>query len=209
MRRYIISLIGIVLAAYSVSVTAQTASKLYKWTDDEGNVHYGSAPPPSVAGKKRDILNTQGQTVDKISSPKTPKQLAEEERKQKTAVKQERARRIAAQRDRYILSTYKNESEITRERDRQLASSIKAIKALQTSIQKLETSYKTQRSKASKLERAGKTPSEEMKAELRSYETELKDKKHNLKSRQEQEINFLDQFDRDLKRFRELNAANQ
>ncbi len=38
-------------------------SKLYRWTDDKGVVHYGDSVPPEYAKQDRSVLNSQGVNV--------------------------------------------------------------------------------------------------------------------------------------------------
>ena len=50
-------------SAYAAPVTHHTSSQkgvAYRWTDEQGVVHYGDHIPPQYANQERAILNSQG-----------------------------------------------------------------------------------------------------------------------------------------------------
>ena len=53
---------------------------MYKWVDDEGEVHYGDSVPPEFSDKERRKINEQGRTVKVFEAAKTPEEIAEEKR---------------------------------------------------------------------------------------------------------------------------------
>jgi hypothetical protein len=85
------------------------AQQLYKWTDENGKVHYTDKAPESRGGV---VLDKQGRPVRTIEAPLTTEQLraiaAEKERQKLTAKENEAALR----RDRALLASYTTESEI-------------------------------------------------------------------------------------------------
>ena len=44
-------------------------TKLYRWVDKNGQVHYGDSVPPEYAEQDRDILNRQGVSVGRDFPP--------------------------------------------------------------------------------------------------------------------------------------------
>jgi hypothetical protein len=53
------------------------SAKVYRWTDDKGQVHYGTALPPSEAGRASQTLNASGRVIESREGALTPEQLAE------------------------------------------------------------------------------------------------------------------------------------
>ncbi|HEY9149662.1 MAG TPA: DUF4124 domain-containing protein, partial [Gammaproteobacteria bacterium] len=90
---------------------------LYKWTDEQGNVHYGDRIPPQYAEKEQRRLNEQGITVEVKERAKTPEELAEAQRLAKIEAEQAELRRQQRERDRILLDTFSNEDEIIMTRD--------------------------------------------------------------------------------------------
>jgi hypothetical protein len=58
---------------------AGSADKVYRWVDEEGNVHYTATLPPDFKDKKADVLDDQGITREKDISlvPPPPKPVTE------------------------------------------------------------------------------------------------------------------------------------
>ncbi|MBK6395426.1 MAG: DUF4124 domain-containing protein, partial [Betaproteobacteria bacterium] len=83
--------VAMAIAAAFACVSPAVAQKLYKWTDENGKVHYtDKAPDPSRGGTQ---LDKQGRPVGRIEPAPTPEQVrakeAEAERKKAAAKEQE------------------------------------------------------------------------------------------------------------------------
>lgn len=193
--------------ALPVQAQAPAGKALQRWVDDQGNVHYGDAPPPSAAGKQRDILNEQGRKVGVIEKPKTEEEKAEEARKAEQEAQQQKARRDAVQRDRYLVTTYKDEHEIMAARDERLRLLDLSIVNLTKEIAVQEKEYDAMRAAAADQERAGKPPSEDTKVRLAGYERDLRANKADLKLREDERAASEQRFADDLQRFRELKGG--
>jgi Domain of unknown function (DUF4124) len=85
----------------------------YKWTDEQGIVHYGDTIPPQYAQKERTVLNSRGVEVRKLDAQKTPEQLAAEARTQQDDFRQK-------QHDAFLLNTYTSVKDIEALRDLRL-----------------------------------------------------------------------------------------
>jgi hypothetical protein len=90
--------------------------RVYSWTDDEGEVHYGDSVPPEYRDQKKRILNDQGVTVGVIEGKKTAEELALEARRRQMEAEKEKRRRA----DKVLLSTYLSVEELEMHRDRRL-----------------------------------------------------------------------------------------
>src|ERR1700690_377991 len=99
--KYFTGLIAaLMLIAAGASSAADTGErKLYKWVDNQGQVHYGDHVPDEYATQERHVFNKQGVEVEKLEAQKTPEQMAAEEQK-KNAAEESRKR------DHNRLSTY-------------------------------------------------------------------------------------------------------
>jgi hypothetical protein len=95
-------------------------SKLYRWTDDKGVVHYGDSVPPEYSKSDRTVLNTQGVNVGFEEGELTPEQRAEKARQAADAEKKRLARENVARRDKMLLETYISVSDIEDLRNRRL-----------------------------------------------------------------------------------------
>ncbi|HZO23608.1 MAG TPA: DUF4124 domain-containing protein [Steroidobacteraceae bacterium] len=82
----------------------------YRWVDENGVVHYGDQVPPQYAQKQQSVLNSQGVVVRQFDAQKTPEQLAADELKQQSAIRQK-------QHDSFLLTTYTSVADIEALRD--------------------------------------------------------------------------------------------
>jgi len=64
-RHHLASLSAIILLIFS----SQISAAIYKWTNEQGQVHYGSMPPQGVAAKKMGVST-------KFTPPPAPKKKA-------------------------------------------------------------------------------------------------------------------------------------
>lgn len=117
------SLIVLICLAWGVAALAASNDKqgmTYKWTDDEGRVHYGDRVPPQFVDRDRELLNEQAVRVGVEEGADTPEERAEKARI-KALQEEARAQKLAvAKRDRILLETYLSIEEIEMLRDRRL-----------------------------------------------------------------------------------------
>lgn len=100
--------------------SAGAQSKMYKWTDENGVVHYGDHVPASHVKSRAEVLNSQGVTVNVIEGQKTADDLAEEIRLR--GLEQERLAAETARRayDRALIDSYASVDDILATRKRRL-----------------------------------------------------------------------------------------
>jgi len=110
----------IVLAGCLVLSSAATA-KLYRWVDDEGNVHYSDQVPPEHARKGRSELNERGMTVEETEAARDREEMIRErERQQREEAEQ---RRIEADKaaERELLASFQTVDDLILARNGKLA----------------------------------------------------------------------------------------
>src|ERR1700738_677722 len=82
----------------------------YRWTDEQGVVHYGDRIPPQYAQKERAVLNSQGVEVRRFDAQKSPEQAAAEARTQQSVLRQK-------QHDAFLMTNYGSVKDIEALRD--------------------------------------------------------------------------------------------
>jgi hypothetical protein len=103
-------------SAYAAPAAHHTSSQkgvAYRWTDEQGVVHYGDHIPPQYANQERAVLNSQGVEVSHLDAEKTPEQQASDARARQAVMKQR-------QHDAYLVSTYTSVKDIEGLRDSRL-----------------------------------------------------------------------------------------
>ena len=134
----------------------------------------------------------------------TPEEKAAYEQK---LFEEEQARKEKAareKRDRGLLISYKTVEEIELARDRKIGALEDYIESLEYSRNEAGSEYDDLLSQAILEERAGKVPSEELKADLRSAKREFEIAEADLEKAKKERLNTIRRFGDDIIRFKEL-----
>ena len=91
---------------------APAYAKLYKWTDENGQVHYTDKIPEQYLRSQREELNEQGSTVKHIERALTEEEKAQRRQQEEARKEQERVRQEQARRDRILTDTYTTERDL-------------------------------------------------------------------------------------------------
>ncbi len=125
--------IAIAMAVMPCAAIAAT----YKWTDDNGVVHYTDKLPPEQIDKARVELNTQGVPVKKIDPALTPAQRKAKEADEARARDVARAQEEIARKNRALLQSYTSEAEIELARKRAISTLDDIIQSAQSYSEQL------------------------------------------------------------------------
>lgn len=201
----LIAVVAVSLATVSLASHAG-GTKLYKWKDKNGVVHYGTSIPPQYAQQKSEVLNAQGTVVKTIQAPKTPAQIAAEE-KQKAAAK-EQARQEAAQRqhDQVLLDTYTSVADMQRDMNSRISAIDSQINVTTSSISGLQSSLADYENRASRRTKAGKPVPADVQQKLDDLRDQLATNQKLLMQQEQKEQAIRSQFKADIARFKELQA---
>lgn len=134
----VITLTAINLAAILLTSSFCVQATMYKWVDDEGQMHFGDKIPPKYLVKEHDELNEQGVTTrhsDAVKTPKTAEEKAEQQRLVKEKKQAELVEKKKKQRDRVLLDTYTTERDLVVARDSRLEAVGSQIQLAETIIQ--------------------------------------------------------------------------
>jgi len=197
------SLLPLVLLALLSGPAA--AQKLYKWVDENGQVHYGDKIPPEYANQDREVLNKQGLAVGREEGAET----AEEARARQEREKQAKAAEEQAQRDRMLLATYQNVDEIELLRARRLDQIDAQLTIQEQSLTNLKARHAEQVKRASRYQPANQDPKappmpEGMAEDIARAESDIHTQQLNLDKRRKERTALNQRFDADVARFKEL-----
>jgi hypothetical protein len=121
-------------SAVLMSVAFSVHAKLYKWVDEDGQVHFGDRIPTKYLVKEHDELNEQGVKVKHKEAAKTAEEKAEEKRLQEERKIAELAEQKKRQRDRVLLDTYTTVRDLVVARDSRLDAVDSQIRLAETII---------------------------------------------------------------------------
>jgi hypothetical protein len=106
----------------------------YKWVDDKGIVHYGDKIPPEYAGKANKEIGKSGVTLKENEGQLTPEQRAAREADQKKKDEEKKRALEVTRRNKALLTTYNNEQEIDRAKEKALQQAEDTIRGIQQKI---------------------------------------------------------------------------
>lgn len=194
------------LLPLTLATPAVTAA-IYKWVDEQGNTHYGSAIPPEYAKQdtRKEKLNERGQTVEIVQEKaKTPEQLAEEKRLREE--EEAREREIERQRthDRLLLGTYDSVDGLEMARDGKIRSLEGQITVAAGQIREREALLERQRQRAAELERGGGKVDAKLLKDIATTEDQIARNQARIEALRAEQAQIRATYDADIARYREL-----
>ena len=169
--------LGVLLALAATGVSAQ--QQVYKWTDKDGNVHFGNSVPPEYAD----------QVFENRYPPDDPAEVAKREQAEADAV---------------LLRTYLSVEEIENLRDERLSLlqsddrlTLRYLDNLRRQLEELEAAAARGASDPARLD----ADIAETRRKVAAYEAKLADS-------EQKQAQIRAEFDADIARFRQLTAAN-
>ena len=202
-------LLGVLSALAGPVALASTADKdkspVYRWTDEQGIVHYGDRVPPQYAQKERTVLNSRGVEVGKVDAQKTPEQAAAEARVQQDVVRRK-------QHDAYLINNYTSVKDIEALRDVRLdqlhgqkSAAEQYVETLHSRLSALQTRAKIFKPYSPRPD-ARRMP-DDLAEDLVHTLNELRTQNNVVAAKNEEEAALKAQFQADIERYRELHAA--
>ena len=180
------------------------AAGMYKWTDDQGIVHYSDQMPADAVNKGGTVFDKQGRQIKKIDPTLTPAQIkakeAEDERLRQLAKTQEEKSR----RDIALTHSYTSEEEIDFARSRALLAIESQLKSAETYIADL--TKRQQELKRDKLAYGTKPVPGTLDTELTGIDEELARQDKVLAQRRAEITAINAKYESDKQRWREIRA---
>lgn len=217
------SLIAIVVAAM-LSATAfaqpkggdQGPPKVYRWVDENGEVHYSESLPPDIGEQKHDVLDRRGmeQATDQSLVPKPPPapkqakgELPRDASGQKRPAPLYSPQELQRNQDAFLLLRYDSEQEILDAMQVEINQLAYDRRLLSTSGDSLAKAYRDNVREAAERQRAGQPVEAALVQELQGLKRKLQSNAQSLAAIEERETSIRAMFDTQLERYREL-AAN-
>ena len=129
MRYALFSLSAVILAC---SFSAH--GKMFKWVDEEGQMHFGDRIPPQYLVKEHEELNESGVVTKRQEAAKTAAEKADDRRLERKKKEKALVEKKKQQRDRVLLDTYTTERDLIVARDSRLEAVGSQIQLAETII---------------------------------------------------------------------------
>jgi Domain of unknown function (DUF4124) len=198
------------VAGLTLALTAMagnpTSIAAYKWTDDQGVVHYGDSIPPQYAEKAHEVLNRQGMAVSHSDAAKTTEELAQEAHDHDAVLKQQ-------QHDSFLIATYTSVKDIESLRDVRLEQLQGQRIAAEAYVENLKSRLAALQGRAKHFRPynpqggAHRMP-DDLAEDLVHTLNETRTQANALSAKNEEIASVRAQFDGDIQRYRELHEAH-
>lgn len=190
--------VGILVAVLAVPVLAQTKAstgRMYKCVDEKGKVFYSDSPN-SDCGKNTE-MNKQGVVIQKVK-PTVAKVQADPK---KTEVA------TGVRRDRALMATYTTEAEIDAARDRSLQMPNRAIKRVESKLEKTNQELFNLKKQADTLASQQKELPPELLEEVQALQMDVTGLEAELAQKKAGTESIRERYESDKQRFRELKGG--
>lgn len=204
MRFSVLSL-SLLLLGGSVAVQA----KMYKWVDENGQVHFGDRIPEQYLDKAHDEVNERGVVMKHKEAMKTPEQLAEERRLEKERKKAELKAKKQKQRDRVLLDTYTTERDLIVARDSRLEAVDSQIKLSLSIIDDANKKIKALEKRASNIRASNREVPPELFQRIEREKQQIKVQTRVMSDYKKRRDKISAQFDGYIERFKVLKAEQK
>lgn len=194
----------LIVLLLSLALATPALAKVYRWVDEDGNVHYGDHVPASAAQQERQQLNERGIVVNEQNRPLSEEELAEQQAEEEAEAE---AKRLAAEQERYdkfLLSTYATQDQLLVRRDDQLAILDGRIASAQKSVDQSGATLENLKKRAAGQD---KVP-EKLARQIAEFQSTYDKSTSALKKMKAERARVEAEFARDLARYLELTKGD-
>ena len=209
MRIFLITVAVLLLLPAAALGGESRSTKVYRWVDNEGVVHYGDSIPAQYTDLERQVVNDHGITVDVMRAKRTEEDIAEEQRQEELRL----ARKLQRRQDQALLATYLSVDEILLHRDRRVELFQAQSRVTELYLSNLNRRLDKLRDDASRYRPYSTDPNADMidpdlAGDIATTKDTIERHQTNLQRFQQDEQNIVARFDGDIDRFKKLKGLN-
>jgi hypothetical protein len=200
---------GFLIALATLAAEAGETERVYRWVDEDGQVHYGDSIPPEYSDLPKQVLNEHAVTVDHLDGRKTAEQLAAEQKARDLAMQKE----LQLRADKALLATYLSVDEIVMHRDRRIELFQAQSRVTELYLRNLERRLTKLKREAARYRPYSEDPdapliSEDLVADINETQATIARHQENLLKFREEERQMVARFEGDISRFKSLKGLN-
>lgn len=183
----------LLLALLAVPAIAQS-TRVYKWLDAHGNVHYSDRLPSDASASNREVLNRDGVRIRQLDLPKVTAAAAAE--------RQEVLR--SAQRDVALVVSFDDEADLRRTQEERLGLVRSGLTIARGATERLQTAHAAHEDHAARLVAEGKPVPMAVQENLEQARRMLEEQQAETAKLQHRYDELLVTQNAELARYREL-----
>lgn len=186
-----------------------TETRVFKWVDKDGMVHYGDTIPARYAELPKEVLNDHGVTIANLEGKKSAEQIEADRIENERRITVDLQKRA----DRALLATYLSIEEILMHRDRRIELFQAQSRVTELYLSNLERRLETLQADASNFKPYSQNPDapmidDNLAENLRSTKVTIARHQRNLKKFEADEQQIIARFDGDVSRFKILKGID-
>ena len=186
--------------------TTVFGERTFKWTDNEGHIHYGNRVPPEYAKQQRKVINERGRTIKVYDALKTPEQRQQEKRLAETAAKNRALAEKQAIHDRSLLATYLSEQDMLLAKNGKVAAVDALLQLTSSRVNSMNERLLGLTEEAATYERSGKALPVSLESQINNLRVQITTNEAFIKEKELERNSIVRKFDADIKRYIELTA---
>ena len=200
---------GFLIALASSAALAAEHDRVYKWVDEDGQIHYGDSIPPEYSDLPKQVLNEHAVTVDHLEGRKTEEQLVAEAKAKELEMQKELQRRA----DQALLATYLSVEEIVMHRDRRIELFQAQSRVTELYLRNLERRLSKLKREAARYRPYNEDPdapliSQDLVADINETKATIARHEKNLQKFRDDERQMVARFEGDINRFKALKGLD-
>ena len=200
---------GFLIALATSAAYASEHDRVYKWVDEDGQIHYGDSIPPEYSDLPKQVLNEHAVTVDHLEGRKTEEQLLAEQKAKELETQKELQRRA----DQALLATYLSVEEIVMHRDRRIELFQAQSRVTELYLRNLERRLSKLKREAARYRPYNEDPdapliSQDLVADINETKATIARHEKNLQKFRDDERQMVARFEGDINRFKALKGLD-
>ena len=180
--------------------------RMYKWVDENGQVHYSNQLPPEATQRKREVINDQGRTLKVYRAPLTPEEKVEEARLAELEARKKELAEKRANHDRSLLVTYSSKEDMYPVRDAKISAIESLIQVTDSRISSMQSRLLELTEEAAGYERSGKQLPASLLSRISILRKQIERNQDFAKDKKREIEDIRLQFESDVRRYIELTS---
>lgn len=194
----------LLVASAAAQSGGEKPKKLYKWVDEQGNVHFSDTVPSDQIKKGRQEI--VGSSVKTVARQKTPEELEAERLAAIQAAELKRIKDAQDTADRALLMSYTSEADLFRARDKELEGLDGTLATNKLAITSHEKALTDMLSSAAEFERAKKPVPKTVTDSINKIRKDLEEQRRLSSQYEANKLQVKADYDKKLARYLELKA---
>ncbi|MCH8499381.1 MAG: DUF4124 domain-containing protein [Marinobacter sp.] len=187
---------ALVVLTLGMMVSTSALARMYRYTDESGQVVISNTVPQEAAVRGYEILNSSGRVVERIAPAPTAEEVAAREAERQRQEQAERQRQADAQ----LLRRYSNPDDAVQAMGRRMQEMQSMIQLKRGNVSSLSGQLDSEQERAANLERAGQTVPDALLLRIERLQAQIRDIEQEIEQHHLEAANARQEFIQDIER---------